>query len=39
MKDEIQRVLKMLEEGKIDSEKAAELIDLLKNNNKPVNFF
>lgn len=36
MKDEIQRVLKMLEEGKIDSEKAAELIDLLKNNDKPV---
>jgi len=36
MKDEIQRVLKMLEEGKIGSEKAAELIDLLKNNDKPV---
>lgn len=36
MKDEIQRVLKMLEEGKIDSEKAAELIELLKNNDKPV---
>lgn len=36
MKDEIQRVLKMLEEGKIDSEKAAELIDLLKNDHKPA---
>lgn len=36
MKDEIQRVLKMLEEGKIGSEKAAELIDLLKNNDKPI---
>lgn len=36
MKDEIQRVLKMLEEGKIDSEKAAELIDLLKSGDKPA---
>lgn len=34
MKEEIQRVLKMLEEGKIDAEKAAELIDLLKSNDK-----
>ena len=29
MKEEISRILKMLEEGKIDSEKAAELIDAL----------
>ncbi len=29
MKDEIQRVLTMMEEGKIDAEKAAELIELL----------
>ncbi|SHK07645.1 hypothetical protein SAMN05444401_0532 [Clostridium amylolyticum] len=34
MKEEIQRVLKMLEEGKIDAEKAAEFIDLLKSNDK-----
>lgn len=29
MNDEVKKVLKMLEEGKIDSEKAAELIDAL----------
>ena len=32
MKNEIFKVLKMVEEGKIDSEKAAELIALLKEN-------
>ena len=30
MKEDILRIMKMVEEGKIDSEKAAELIDLLK---------
>lgn len=30
MKDEISRVLKMMEDGTIDSDRAAELIDLLK---------
>jgi len=30
MKENINRILKMLEEGKIDAEKAAELIDALK---------
>lgn len=30
MKDEISRILSMMENGTIDSEKAAELIDLLK---------
>lgn len=29
MKDEVKRILKMVEEGKIDSEKGAELIDAL----------
>ncbi|QCX33254.1 hypothetical protein FDN13_05805 [Caloramator sp. E03] len=32
MSDEIIRVLKMVEEGKISSEKAAEIINALKNN-------
>jgi hypothetical protein len=30
MKDEVKRILKMVEEGKIDSEKATELIEALK---------
>lgn len=32
MSDEIMKVLKMVEEGKISSEKAAEIINALKNN-------
>lgn len=30
MKEEVMRIMKMVEEGKIDSERAAELIDALK---------
>lgn len=36
MKEEVSRVLKMVEEGKIDSEKAAELIMALENNKKEL---
>lgn len=36
MNDEITRVLTMLEEGKLDKEKAAELIDLLQGKGKQV---
>jgi len=35
MKEEIAKVLTMVQEGKIDSEKAAELIDVLKEKNSP----
>lgn len=31
MKEEVKRILKMVEEGKIDSDKAAELIEALSN--------
>lgn len=34
MKEEIKRILKMVEDGKIDSDKASELIEAI---NKPVN--
>jgi len=34
MKEEVKRILKMVEEGKIDSDKATELIEAL---NKPAN--
>lgn len=34
MKENINRILKMLEEGKIDAEKAAELIEALKEKEK-----
>lgn len=34
MKDDVKRILKMVEEGKIDSDKATELIEAL---NKPAN--
>ncbi|MCY6371496.1 hypothetical protein OXH55_12675 [Clostridium ganghwense] len=37
MKEEISRILKMVEDGKIDSEKAAELIAAIKENKEPVN--
>lgn len=36
MKEEISRILKMVEEGKIDSAKAAELIDALSGKNEIV---
>lgn len=36
MKEEISRILKLVEEGKIDSDKAAELIDALKQKDQPV---
>ena len=35
MKDEISRVLTMVQEGKIDAAKAAELIDVLKEKQEP----
>lgn len=35
MKDEISRVLTMVQEGKIDAEKASELIDVLKEKQGP----
>lgn len=35
MKDEISRVLTMVEEGKIDKEKASELINILQGKNQP----
>lgn len=35
MKEEIEKILTMVQEGKIDSEKAAELIDVLKEKNSP----
>lgn len=34
MKEEILRIMKMVEEGKIDSQKAAELIDALKSSDR-----
>ncbi|MCT2345755.1 SHOCT-like domain-containing protein [Niallia taxi] len=37
MSDEISRVLTMLEDGKLDKEKAAELIDVLQGKSKQVN--
>lgn len=37
MNDEISRVLTMVEEGKLDKEKAAELIDALQGKDKQVN--
>lgn len=36
MNEEISRVLTMIEEGKLDKEKAAELIDVLQGKGKPV---
>lgn len=36
MNEEISRILKMVEEGKIDSEKAMQLIEALKGENKEV---
>jgi pyruvate carboxylase len=36
MKDEITRVLTMVEEGKLDKEKATELINVLQGKDKPV---
>lgn len=36
MNEEISRVLTMVEEGKLDKEKAAELIDVLQGKGKPV---
>jgi hypothetical protein len=36
MKDEITRVLSMVEEGKLDKEKATELINVLQGKEKPV---
>lgn len=36
MKDEITRVLTMVEEGKLDKEKATELINVLQSKDKPV---
>lgn len=36
MNEEISRILKMVEEGKIDSEKAMQLIEALKGGNKEV---
>jgi hypothetical protein len=35
MKDEISRVLTLLEEGKIDKEKASELINILREEDQP----
>ena len=37
MNEEISRVLTMVEEGKLDKEKAAELIDVLQGKGKQVN--
>lgn len=37
MNDEISRVLTMVEEGKLDKDKAAELIDVLQGKGKQVN--
>lgn len=36
MKEEISRILKMVEDGKIGSDKAAELIDALKEKEQPM---
>lgn len=36
MNEEIMKVLKMVEEGKIDANKAAEIIEALKKNEEPV---
>jgi hypothetical protein len=36
MKDEVMRVLKMVEEGKISAEKGAELIEAMKGESRPV---
>jgi hypothetical protein len=36
MKDEITKVLTMVEEGKLDKEKATELINVLQGKDKPV---
>jgi len=36
MNEEISRILKMVEEGKIDSEKAMQLIEALKGGNKEI---
>jgi len=36
MNEEISRILKMVEEGKIDSEKAMQLIEALKGENKEI---
>lgn len=38
MKDEISRVLTLLEEGKIDKEKASELINILREEDQPELF-
>ncbi|UAL52920.1 hypothetical protein LIT32_03685 [Bacillus sp. CMF21] len=38
MKDEISRVLTMMEEGKIDKEKASELINILREKDQPELF-
>ncbi|OKL35335.1 SHOCT-like domain-containing protein [Domibacillus mangrovi] len=38
MKDEISRVLTLVEEGKIDKEKASELINILREENQPERF-
>lgn len=35
MKDEISRVLTLVEEGKIDKEKASELISILQGKDQP----
>lgn len=35
MKDEISRILTLVEEGKIDKEKASELIDILQGKDQP----
>jgi len=35
MKEEVKRILKMVEEGKLDSDKAAELIEALNTNTEP----
>lgn len=37
MKDEIKRVLTMIQEGKIDADKGSELIQLLKENEETAN--
>jgi hypothetical protein len=39
MKEEITKVLTMVQEGKIDTEKASELIDVLKENKAGSNVF
>jgi hypothetical protein len=38
MKEEVMRVLKMVEEGKISAEKGAELIEAMKGENLPVSY-